>query len=136
MATPRTSKPGCVGHGRASANGTTPYAPCLVSPTPLPGNLLHTNLPPAAQEICTRAGLFRLVWSYPTGGDSKFFSRICAKVGDLRSVFRLGSERRFLACNHPFSVLGPGHLAHLRPASANTRVSGERGERGRIDHDT
>src|SRR5262249_45337847 len=61
MATPRTSKPGCVGHGRASANGTTPYAPCLVSPTSLPGNLLHTNLPTAAQEICTRAGLFRLV---------------------------------------------------------------------------
>src|SRR6266516_1483554 len=136
MATRHTSKPGCVGYGRASANGTTPYAPCLVSPTPLPGNLLHTNLPPAAQEICTRAGLFRLVWSYPTSGDSKFFSRICAKDDDIGSVLRLGCERRFLAGNHQFSVLWIGCLPDLHPASPDARVYGECVKWGPIDHGT
>jgi len=56
-----SSTRGWVGHRRASANGITPYAPRLNYSPPLPGNLLHTDLPPAAKHICTPAGLLRFV---------------------------------------------------------------------------
>src|SRR5215813_860780 len=133
MATPRTSTRGCVGHRRASANGTTPYAPCLISRAPLSGNLLHTDLPPAPQDICSRAGLFPLIWPHPAGGDSKFFSRIRAKVSDLRSVLCLGRERRFLAGNHQFSVFRIGREPDLHPAPPAARVPRQLAQRQPID---
>src|SRR5262245_54177590 len=105
---------------------SNPYAVCLISPPDLARNLPDTRLSLAPQNIRARAGLLSFFGTHPTRRDSKFFSRLCAKHGDIRSILRLGRERRFLASHHQFSVLRRLGVSDLHRAPADARLHGER----------
>src|SRR5436190_6030422 len=136
---PRSVAPGrFFPHYRAVAvghvNAANPYAACSNSPPRFPRNLSDPDHDSAAQGIRPRAGLFHFVGTQPTRRDSEFFSGLCAKDGDIRSVLCLGCERRFLAGDHLLGIFRIRRLPDLHPASADARIHGECAERRWVDH--